>query len=294
MLESLLSEDITAALNKYDEKHIYEIRIRDDKPVKINCSGRYIELFDGAKPLIAARGTCNKIVTKACDYSLYSVNNQIVQGYIAVERGIRIGLCGEIVRENNGVKTVKNFSSLNIRIPHDAENCSSEVFGYVYSLGAVRNTLIIAPPGKGKTTMLRDLTRKISRQNLNVLVVDERNEICAVNGGIAYYKTGDNCDVITFGSKDFAFSYGIRTMAPDVIVTDEIMSEEDALAVLMAMGGGVRVLASAHAHSPEEFKTKPFLKLLLSSKCIERYVFLSAKEIGKVAGVYDREFGRIK
>lgn len=116
----------------------------------------------------------------------------------------------------------------------------------------------------------------------------------AVNGGMAYYKTGDNCDVITFGSKDFAFSYGIRTMAPDVIVTDEIMSEEDALAVLMAMGGGVRVLASAHAHSPEEFKTKPFLKLLLSSKCIERYIFLSAKEIGKVAGVYDREFGRIK
>lgn len=294
MLECVLPDELICALKKLNVEWIYEIRIRDNKTVKVNYNGRYVSLIDAGRALIAEEGTCAKIVTKACDYSLYSVNNQIIQGYITVEKGARIGLCGEIVRENDGIKTVKNFNSLNIRIPHDVVNCANELFGYIYTSENIADTIIVSPPGKGKTTMLRDLARKLSAKNVNVLIVDERNEICAVNSGKAYYDTGENCDVITYGSKEFAFSYGIRTMAPDVVITDELMTQEDAESVLLAMASGVKVVASAHAYSAEDFKTKHYLKTLVSSRAVDRYVFLSSKTQGKIAAVYDANFGRIK
>lgn len=294
MLESVLPDEIISALKKLNEKNIYEIRIRDGKTVKVNYSGRYISLTYNNKPIVSDIGTCARIMTKACDFSLYSINNQIIQGFVSAEHGARIGLCGEIVRENDGIKTVKNFNSLNIRIPHDVAGCAGEIFRYVFAGRSVCNSLIVSPPGKGKTTMLRDLSRKLSEANLNVLIVDERNEICAVNAGKPYYDIGENCDVITFGGKDFALSYGIRTMAPDVIVTDELMSAQDAAAVSLAMAGGVSVIASVHADGIEELKSKSYLKELFAAGTVEKYIVLSSEEIGKLKGVYDRDFRRVK
>ena len=107
--------------------------------------------------------------------------------------------------------------------------------------------------------MLRDLARKISFGNQNVLIVDERNEICSYSDGKPYFKTGGNCDVITYGSKEFAFSFGIRTMSPSVIITDELMTELDSEAVMLAAAGGVKVIASVHAEDVNELKSKGYL-----------------------------------
>lgn len=293
MLESLLPSEVVEALQTLDEKNVYEIRIRDGKKIKINYFGKYIALSNGRKTITAEFGLCAKIMTKACDFSLYSVNNQIIQGFVTVENGVRIGLCGEIVRENNGIKTVKNFNSLNIRIPHDVVNCSNTVFSQILCAHGIYNTLIVSSPGKGKTTMLRDLSRKLSRENINVLIVDERNEICAVNGGKAYYDIGENCDIITFGGKDFAFSYGIRTMAPDVIITDELMTIQDVSAIQLAMAGGVKVIASVHAGDIDDLQNKNYLKELILSKSVDRFFILSAEEIGKLQSVYDKNLRRI-
>ena len=293
MLEFLLPDKICRALDDLKKDRIYEIRIRDGQNVKINYAGRNEELHFGNKPIFSDFGTCNKIMAKAAEYSLYSVNNQIVEGYVTVVGGVRIGLCGEIVRENNGVKTIKNFSSLNVRIPHDIEGCSESVFAKIAVNGKINNSLIISAPGKGKTTMLRDLARKISLCNQNVLIVDERNEICSYSDGKPYFATGENCDVITFGNKEFAFSFGIRTMSPGVIITDELMSECDSEAVMLAAAGGVKVIASVHADDLSELKNKSYLKKLISSGLVGRYVFLSSEMLGTVKCVYDGAFGRV-
>lgn len=197
------------------------------------------------------------------------------------------------MRENNGVKTIKNFSSLNVRIPHDVAGCSESVFTKITASGKIINSLIVSAPGKGKTTMLRDLARKISFGNQNVLIVDERNEICSYSDGKPYFKTGGNCDVITYGSKEFAFSFGIRTMSPSVIITDELMTELDSEAVMLAAAGGVKVIASVHAEDVNELKSKGYLKKLLSSGLIGRYVFLSSETLGTIKYVYDGAFGRV-
>ncbi|MBS6476757.1 MAG: hypothetical protein KH405_02910 [Firmicutes bacterium] len=293
MLEYLLPNEICQALNNLKKERIYEIRIRDGQNVKINYAGKSEELYYGNKPILSDFGTCNKIIAKAAEYSLYSVNNQIVEGFVSVGGGVRIGLCGEIVRENDGVKTIKNFSSLNIRIPHDVVGCSDKVMPKITVNDKVVNTLIVSAPGKGKTTMLRDLSRKLSDEDQNVLIIDERNEICAYNDGKPYFKTGKNCDVITFGNKEFAFSYGIRTMSPDVIITDELMSELDSDAVILAAAGGVKVIAGVHAGNLNELKSKGYLKKLLSSGLIGRYVFLSSETIGTIKCVYDASFGKL-
>ena len=293
MLEFLLPDEICRALDDYKKERVYEIRIRDGQNVKINYAGRNEELRFGNKPIFCDFGMCNKIMAKAAEYSLYSVNNQIVEGYVTVVGGVRIGLCGEIVRENNGVKTIKNFSSLNVRIPHDVAGCSESVFTKITASGKIINSLIVSATGKGKTTMLRDLARKISFGNQNVLIVDERNEICSYSDGKPYFKTGGNCDVITYGSKEFAFSFGIRTMSPSVIITDELMTELDSEAVMLAAAGGVKVIASVHAEDVNELKSKGYLKKLLSSGLIGRYVFLSSETLGTIKYVYDGAFGRV-
>ena len=293
MLDYILPNEIAHALDGYDEKRLYEIRLRCDRDVRINNGGVNQKLLRNGLPIKCGIDDCNGIMAKAAEYSIYSVNNQIVEGFVTVGRGVRIGLCGEIVKEKDGIKTVKNFSSLNIRLPHDVVGCSDEVFSIIKSGDRVLNSLIVAPPGKGKTTMLRDLGRKLSRGNNNVLIVDERNELYAFRDGKPQFEVGENCDVITFGSKDFAFSYGVRTMSPDVIITDELMNENDAEAVALAAAGGVNVIASVHAESVEELKNKKYLNNLLACGMIERFVFLSGRTLGAIKYVYGRSAERL-
>ena len=292
MLDCILPAETAKALDNLDRDLIFEIRLRGGREVSVNYGGVYKKLTYCGKTVKIDFDECDKIIARAAEYSLYSVNNQIVEGFVTVDKGVRIGLCGEIVSDGGSVKTVKYFSSLNVRIPHDVVGCADKLIKLIYTTKPL-STLVISPPGKGKTTMLRDLGRLMSAKRYNVLIVDERNEICAFKGGKPQFDTGENCDVITLGSKEFAFSYGVRTMSPDIIITDELMNESDAEAAMLAAAAGVKVVASVHADSIEELKSKGYLKKLLSSGLIERYVFLSSEKIGQIKNVYVGAFGRL-
>ena len=230
MLDKILPENINNAVRRHlNPDKVYELRLRLDKPVVINYAGKYVHLTpDGISDQPDRAYTLNKraaeeIILRASGHSVYAFNDQIRQAYITVSGGIRIGIAGEVVFDGNEVKTVKNFTSVNIRIPHEIKNCSLNAFKFIAD-GAVNNTLVISPPGAGKTTFLRDLCVQFSRLTpiQNVLLLDERSEIAAVSGGISLLDAGLYTDVMAGATKAFGFSQGIRSLRPDIIVTDEL------------------------------------------------------------------------
>ena len=164
MLEKILPNDIFHILeSKVNINSINEIRLRADKPIVLSIGGQRIFLGQNGvtgnlnDALKVNKITIEDIIFRASECSIYSVNEQIKRGFIVTKGGIRLGLGGDLIEENNVIKTMTNFSSINIRIPHEIKNCSLPVFNFLLEDGHVHNSLIISPPGAGKTTFLREI-----------------------------------------------------------------------------------------------------------------------------------------
>ena len=203
----------------------------------------------------------------ATKQSIYAYNDQIKECYITTDSGIRIGICGLAVYNNGKVSTLKNISSINIRVSHQVYNCSEKIINLLICNDLVKNTLIISPPGAGKTTLVRDIVNKLSNEKKvqNILVVDERFEIAGL-GQNNSLEIGDYVDVISGTEKKFAFNNSLKTMNPKVIVTDEISKEEDIESIKQAIKSGVSVIATAHAGSLLDLKTKKYFDILIKDK----------------------------
>ena len=268
---SYLPYRIRNALLNYNENLLYELRIRVGKPIAVNYDGKYRIMGEhgreAGKGLIATQKEVENIILSAAEYSLYSVTDQIRKGFITTSEGERIGIAGQGVSEKGEVLNVRNISSVCIRIPHQVPGCADAIAPYCLE-PKLLNTAILSPPGFGKTTILRDSARLLGEKGeKNVLIIDERGELSA-------FDTGIMSDIISCIDKRTAIMYGIRSMRPDVLITDEL-AEEDYDSIARAKSAGIKVMASVHADSP---KSIPDL--------FERYIVLGEK-IGKVLAVYD-------
>ena len=175
--------------------------------------------------------------------SLYAITEKLVNGYLPLKGGVRVGVAGEGVMEGDRVKSVKHISSLVIRIPHQVLGVSDFlVIDGCFS----QNVLIISPPACGKTTLLRDVARRLSDAGKNVVILDERGEIAGVNNGYVALDVGGNSDVLFGFPKKIAYVNALRALNPDYIITDELSGENDVAGVLRAYYGGVRVIATLH------------------------------------------------
>lgn len=272
---SYLPPYILKEIKKIGLEKIDEIRIRDNLNVTVLVNGVKRKL----KVKVKSSSDVEEIVFNACKRSIYSYDEDIKNGYITTDKGERIGLAGEFVLNDNKVFTIKNFSSLVIRIPKEVNGFSKKFFDNNYSFG---NVLVYSLPGAGKTTFIRDLIKNISNKDVgNIIIIDERNEIASKTNKNGF-DLGDNVDVLTNATKYYGFNQAIRTLNPDFIVTDELSSEEDVLGVLRAVLAGVRVVATAHASTIYNLTCNLFLNKLISMKIFDEYV-----QINNVNGVRD-------
>ena len=289
--------EIYLQLTKFIEENenladeIEEIRIRTDKPisVKVNNSNRILKHKVSQEELL-------RTFEKVCENSVYSYRNQICEGFITIKDGHRVGITGNVVMENDRVININYISSLNFRIARQKLECSNEALEYVIDIdnNNIFNTLIVSPPGCGKTTILRDLIRKLSNgikeinfKGKTVGIVDERGEIAAMYKGIPQNDVGVRTDVVDNISKDKGMKMLVRSMAPEIITCDEIGSKQDVQAINYAVCSGVKGIFTAHGGSIEEINLNPELTELLKKNIFEKIIFLDVKQKGKISKVYE-------
>ncbi|MCL2630932.1 MAG: hypothetical protein FWD49_05375 [Firmicutes bacterium] len=245
-LKALLGENLfNEVVSAVRLELLTEVRIRLNKNIAVRNRSERILLN-----LVADGTLLQNIVAKATNFSLYAYQHEMAEGYIRCNGGIRIGLAGRGVHEGGRTQAFKDISGLNIRIPHEIIGCSSPLQGL---LNNFKNTIIVAPPFAGKTTLIRDMARVLSDKH-DVTVIDEREEIA---GGLgANYELGRFCDVISGVPKAYAYEGALRALSPEIIVLDELFPLKDLSAVQDIARSGVKFLASVHGDSIDSFRHK--------------------------------------
>jgi stage III sporulation protein AA len=235
-------------------KKITQIRLRIHQPLIINLFDKEIVCMDFVISSEVIQETFNKIT----GYSAYAFEESIKSGYITVAGGHRVGFGGETVFKEEKIVTIKNIRFLNIRVSHSISGCGEQIAKLLIENNKVANTLIISPPGLGKTTLLRDLIRIFSNKinGTSICVIDERNEISGSYMGVPNNELGIRTDVISNCTKDYGIKMAIRSMAPEIIAVDEIGGAKDIESLMYASRCGVRVIATIHGETVEDVKKK--------------------------------------
>lgn len=296
MWQQILPPKLVSALCKINIKTITELRMRVNKPIIIFTTQKFYLSNNGltsnySDAIILTMQEISDIVFNASKHSIYAHNEEIKQGFLTLDNGMRLGLAGEVVLDNGKIKTLKNFSSINLRFSREVKNFSLNSLMYLWDINeGIFNTLVIAPPNCGKTTYIRDLCYQISNRNIedNILVVDERNEISASINGNSSMQLGNNVDVYVGCSKQFGIINGIRTMAPNVIILDELATIDDINALNYAINSGVKIIATTHSLNYYTLQKKPLFKNLINLNAFERYVVLTKVDNNcKVSAIYN-------
>lgn len=269
---------------------LQEIRLRALRPVMVYLqSGEWYLEASGRLTKEADRAYClpkeelGQIIKHICRYSLYAYEEEMSRGYVSAGGGFRIGIAGEVIQNPDGsIKNVRYISSLNIRIAHEIKGAAKPVMPWLYEGGRLKNTLIISPPGCGKTTLLRDTIRMVSdgnelSQGQTVGLVDERSEIAGCFQGIPGNDVGKRTDVLDGCPKAEGMMMLLRSMAPRVVAVDELGCEADVHALEQVLKCGCSVVATIHGASWEEIRQKCFLKPLLDGRTFGRFLILEKK-----------------
>ena len=306
----LLIENLCKELNviltklpfSYKEK-IEEIRLRNNNPLTISCEGKdYFIREDGEVSINIKEGfiVLEKHIYSTfqifSNYSVYAYQEEMKNGYITIKGGHRVGIGGKIVYGPKGIETIKNISSLNIRVAREKKNISNHIIPYLIdSNKEFYNTLIISSPQCGKTTLLRDIVRNLSngygvenRSGFKVSIVDERSEIAGMYKGAAQNDIGIRTDVLDGCLKSDGIMMAIRSMSPDIIAVDEIGGRKDVEAIHEALRAGIKLIATIHGYSIEELKEKRSMEELFKERIFERFIILDrSKGVGTIRKIID-------
>ncbi len=264
--------------NSKISEELQEIRMRAERPIILKLRERDLILQYNI-----TQAEILQIVERLCENSIYAYKNQICEGFITVKGGHRVGLTGSCVIENGKIINVKHISSLNFRIAREVLNCSTRVLREIIDIEnkSIYNTILVAPPGRGKTTMLRDVIRRLSNgiDEINFKgktcgVVDERGEIAAMYKGIPQNDVGVRTDIIENVEKNQGIHMLIRTMAPEIIACDEIGSKNDVEAIHYALYSGVKGIFTMHGKNIEDIKNNRQIYELIENREIQKVVFL--------------------
>lgn len=270
---------------------IQEIRMRVNRPLAVSSGKRICYVTENGQLTYNSKSAVpvteqdlRRTFEAVCQYSVHSFKREIVQGFITVKGGHRVGFCGTPVMQNGTVENIKNISSMNFRVAREVIGCGRELFDRVFSDGLC-NLLTAGIPASGKTTLLRDLTRLLG-ERYRVSAIDERGEIAAVWNGVPQNDVGLNTDVFDGYGKAEGISAAVRVMSPQIIVCDEIGSAEDISALREAACSGVYIAASIHASGLEDLKRK-----CADLDFFDKIAFLS--DMGKISALMKRGGGYV-
>ena len=283
---------IVQQLDAQEIDNLVEIRVRVNKPLLLEkITGEVLLSPQGTtvnSPAQAYKVTKSDIkdtLNLMTNSSLYTLEEELKSGFLTLAGGHRVGFVGQVVRDNKSIRRIKNISALNIRLCQEIIGAADKVIeNIIAKQDDIHNTLIVSPPRCGKTTLLRDLIRQISDglpsfnfPGLKVGVVDERSEIGGAYQGLAQNSLGLRTDLLDRAPKAEGMLLLIRSMSPDVIVTDEIGSRQDLEAIKEALNAGVRVITTVHGNNLREVKARPSLKGLFKANTFSRIIILSQK-----------------
>lgn len=291
---------------------LQEIRLGIGQPVRLMISGE--EKFLSEKGNVGntlqdvwymREKEMDEILKNICRHSMYAFENEIRQGFLTVPGGHRVGMAGQVVlNEDGSIRNITRIRFMNIRISHEVIGAADEAMPYLYEDNRFLNTLLVSPPGCGKTTLLRDIIRQVSEGNIyasgrQVGVVDERSEIAGSFMGIPQNHIGFRTDVLDGGTKVQGMMLLIRSMAPAVVAVDEIGGCEDIRAIFQVLQSGSGVVATMHGNSMEDVlchmcvKDGQYMQDSLEIP-FDRYLFLEKKEgVCRIRDIFDKNRNRI-
>lgn len=272
-----------AQLRKYlysiDLKNVEELRLISGKPFSIRFGDGIYYISQGSvltkNPNNTVRVTerqMEELIERLTKSSLYAVKDEIKNGYITIEGGHRAGLAGTAITDNGHVEFIKNISAVNIRLAHEVCGAADALIDLCLPLCSM---LLVSPPGCGKTTVLRDLARGLSGRGISVAIADERCELAAMHNGRSAFDLGNTTAVIDNCPKHEAMMMLLRSMSPEVIVTDEIGTQKDAEAIRTVMNSGVAVIASVHGRDMKQLMIRRNISELV--RMFDTVVFLSRR-----------------
>ncbi len=285
---SIMPKRLELILNKLPESvanKITEVRLRGEMPVVLIVPGRtyFVDLQGNIctsytdKCLKISKSELRAVFERLCDYSVYSQKENLVNGFVTMSCGNRVGIAATAVAQAGTVKNIRDVSSLNFRVSREIFGCSDKVFTNVFSGGA-KSLILAGPPGSGKTTFLRDICRRLSNGYMGkyykVAVIDERKELAAVNNGTPAKNLGINTDILDCYPKGKGIETALRVLSPDVIVCDEIGSEDEVSQIISGINSGVKFILSVHASSRRELCFKKQVIHLLRTGEFEKIVLL--------------------
>lgn len=249
---------------------VREVRMRVNRPILLKTVDSEIIV-----ECLVTKDSIKRVFESICSNSVYAFEEEISNGFITIQGGHRVGICGKPLYRNEKIYSIKDVSGLNFRIAREIKGVADRIIPQIKENDCFVSTLILSPPGLGKTTLLRDLVRQVSDAGYSVSLVDERSEVAGCFLGIPQNDVGLRTDVMDAVYKPDGIRMMVRSMCPDFVATDEIGTDEDAEAIFYAVNCGTKILATAHGERIEDLYKSKKMKDILQNHIFEKMVVLS-------------------
>lgn len=255
-----------------DLKCLEEVRLRCGQRITLRFTGREKNLTR-----IVTKDDLQKILNNLIKYSYYAYEEDLAKGFVTIEGGHRVGICGKAVVKNGQTSLIKEVSSMNIRFTKEIKGCANSLLPMLIKNNRPENILIVSPPGCGKTTLLRDIARALSMRSIQVAICDERSEIAGMYNSAPSFDLGPRTDILDGCDKIYGIPILIRSMAPQVIITDEIGKAGDVAAVEQCINAGISLVTSIHGCCRRDVVNSN-INALLEKKFFSSIIYLSGEK----------------